>query len=80
MQHLASDNRAVGVDGGTVGECLDALVSRYPDLNGMVFEKKGKLLRHVEIFINKKSAYPHELSSRVADGDKINIVNIIAGG
>ncbi len=80
MQHVADNKKVVEVSGGTVGECLDALVVRYPELKSVVFDKKGKLYGYLEIFVNNKSAYPRELFRRVADGDKINIVNIIAGG
>lgn len=80
MQPAAGNEKAVRVSGGTVAECLDALVTRFPDLKSLVFDKKGKLYGYLEIFINKKSAYPGELARPVSDGDKLHIVNIIAGG
>jgi molybdopterin converting factor small subunit len=80
LQSLAGDKKAVEVGGGTVGECLGDLVGRYPDIKPVLFTKKGKLRSHIEIFVNKKSSYPEELAKPVVEGDKLDIVNIIAGG
>jgi len=46
----------------------------------MLFERKGKLHGYLGIFVNDAGAYPEELKKPVNDGDRINIVNIIAGG
>ena len=70
----------IEVTGKTVGECLGALIDRFPGLENSLFEKKGKLLNIVEIFINMESAYPDELGKPVKDGDEIYITLMLAGG
>jgi molybdopterin converting factor small subunit len=70
----------VDVDGATVGECLEHLVTKFPDLSGKLFDKKGKLLNVVEIYVNMQSAYPEELAKPVKDGDDIHITLMLAGG
>jgi len=45
-----------------------------------IFDKHGKLLKHVEIFINGKSAYPRELAAPVNDGDELSILMLLSGG
>ncbi len=80
LQHLADNVKVTDVDGRTVGECLGALVNRFPQFKALLFDKKGKLQKHLDVYINGKSAYPEELSMQVNDGDEIHIVNVIVGG
>ena len=70
----------VEVDGNTVGACLDNLVRQFPDMGKVLFNKKGKLVNVIEIYVNLKSAYPDELARQVKDGDDIHITLMIAGG
>jgi len=70
----------VEVDGNTVGACLDNLVRQFPDMGKVLFNKKGKLVNVIEIYVNLKSAYPDELARQVRDGDNIHITLMIAGG
>jgi sulfur-carrier protein len=70
----------VEVDGNTVGACLDNLVRLFPDMGKVLFNKKGKLVNVIEIYLNLKSAYPDELAKQIKDGDSIHITLMIAGG
>jgi adenylyltransferase/sulfurtransferase len=70
----------VEVNGGDVGECLKELVEQYPDLKKEIFDKKGKLLSVLEIYLNGASAYPDELARKVKDGDEIHLLVMLAGG
>ena len=70
----------VEVDGNTVGACLDNLVRQFPGIGKVLFNKKGKLVNVIEIYVNLKSAYPDELARQVKDGDNIHITLMIAGG
>jgi len=79
LQPDTDDVRAAKVDGGTVGECLNDLVKRFPRLKPLLF-KNGKLHGYLDVFVNKKSAYPEELAKPVANGDELHIINIIVGG
>ena len=70
----------VFVEGNTVGECLTHLVQQYPGMEKALFAKKDKLLNVVEVFVNDATAYPNELAKPVKDGDKINLLVMLAGG
>jgi molybdopterin synthase sulfur carrier subunit len=70
----------VEVKGGTVGDCLKHLVQQYPGMKEGLFDKKGKLLNVVEVYVNNESAYPEELAKSVKDGDEIHIILMLAGG
>ena len=71
---------SVEVEGNSVGNCLDDLIRQFPDMRNALFDKKGKLLNAIEIYINLKSAYPDELLKPVKDGDDIHITLMLAGG
>lgn len=70
----------VEVQGETVGECLDHLAQEYPGIGEALFQKKGKLKNHIEVFLNLKTTYPQELAVRVKDGDEIHVAVMLAGG
>jgi molybdopterin converting factor small subunit len=70
----------VEVQGNNVGDCLEDLIRQFPDMRNALFDKKGKLLNAVEIYLNQKSAYPDELVKPVKDGDDIHITLMLAGG
>ena len=70
----------VEVEGDTVGACLRTLIKQFPGMQGALFDKKGKLLNIVEVYVNGESAYPNELTWKVNDGDEIHLVYFLAGG
>lgn len=71
---------SIDTAGRTVGECLEFLLKRYPDLKPQVFDAAGKLQRTIEIYLNMTSAYPNELAKPTKDGDQIHITLMLAGG
>lgn len=79
-REYTGDNEVVEVNGKTVGECIQALIQQYPAMEAALFEKKGKLLNQIEIYLNMESAYPDELKKPVNDGDEIHISVMLAGG
>ncbi len=68
------------VEGGTVGECLQELEEQFPGLKAQLLDKDGRLKGYVDIYVNKASAYPEELSRPVKEGDEVNILFLIEGG
>jgi len=67
-------------EGKTVGECLNDLGKRYPELGRMIVTPDGRLINSIDVFINGESAYPRPLTKPLKDGDKLNIIMIIQGG
>ncbi len=79
--HQFTNGQAVAeVNGDTVGQCLDDLVKQFPSIEKILFDKKGKLLSYVDIYVNLESSYPEELAKPVKDGDELHITLVIAGG
>ena len=80
LRHLINNQATAEVNGTTVGECLADLVKQFPGIETKLFDKKGKLLNYVDIYVNLESSYPEELAKPVMDGDKLSITLMIAGG
>jgi len=80
LRHLSDGATAARVMGNTVGDCLNDFVRQYPKTKRLLFDKNGKLLRYVEVYVNKVTTYPEELATPVKDGDDVSIVYVIAGG
>jgi molybdopterin converting factor small subunit len=76
-----TDNQlSLKLEGNTIGECLNDLVTRYPDLKKMLLDGNGRLRHSYDIYINGESAYPREMTRPVKDGDKLNLIMLIQGG
>jgi molybdopterin converting factor small subunit len=68
------------IEGSTIGDCLDGLIRRFPDMREALFDGKQKLKNQIEIYLNMESAYPDELKKPVKDGDDVYIIVMLAGG
>lgn len=71
-RHFTNNIRVVEVDGNTVGECLNHLVKKFPEIKTGLFDKDGELLNYFSIYVNGESAYPEELIKPVKDGDELH--------
>lgn len=80
LSQYASDQGIAEVNGSTIGECLDDLVKQFPDIKKELFDKKGRLLHYVSIWVNGEDAYPAELAKQVKDGDELYLLPLFAGG
>ena len=80
LQDLVDAQEIVNVEGENVRECLADLVKQYPKIRESIFEPGGKLLKHIEIFINGRTALPEELTVPVRNGDELSILMLLPGG
>ncbi|MCP4204554.1 MAG: exo-alpha-sialidase [bacterium] len=75
-------SRAAGRDriaatGSTVGECLLALERDYPGLKGWVLDDRGRIRRHVNVFVGDTKA---TLDRTLAAEEEIYVIQAISGG
>ena len=80
LRDLVNGQEIVVVMGEAVGKCLADLVKQYPEIHESIFDARGKLLKHIEIFINGKRASPEELAAPVSDGDELSMLMLLSGG
>lgn len=70
----------IEVDGGTVGEALDAVFSRHEDLEERITED-GDLRRFVNVYVEGEDIrFRDGLDTAVSDGDEVTILPAVAGG
>jgi molybdopterin converting factor small subunit len=81
LRALAGGEKLVAVSGRTVGEALDDLTARYPELRPRLREASGQLRSSVLFFLNSEDIRARqEEATPVADGDVLAIVPVAEGG
>jgi sulfur-carrier protein len=70
----------VTVQGGTVGEIIDALEASAPGIKERIADEKG-VRRSVNIFLGEEDIrFLDALGTELKDGDVVSIIPAIAGG
>ncbi len=70
----------IEVDGGTVGEALDAVFDAYSDLRARITED-GTLRRFVNVYVSGEDIrFQSGLDTELTDGDEVTILPAVAGG
>jgi molybdopterin synthase sulfur carrier subunit len=70
----------VEVDGGTVGEALDAVFDQHEDLRSRITED-GTLRRFVNVYVSGEDIrFQDGLDTALSDGDEVTILPAVAGG
>jgi MoaD family protein len=68
------------VDGGNIGEVLDALFDEFTDLRERICEN-GDLRRFVNVYVGGEDIrFLSGLDTEVEDGDEVTILPAVAGG
>jgi molybdopterin converting factor small subunit len=80
FQTATAGTDIIEVQGETVGQCLIETVRKYPGLEKLWFEKKGKLAHYMLLFINGENVHGEGLGQKVKEGDEIYPMLIIGGG
>ena len=71
----------VPVEGGTVGEVLDAVYAEHPDLKERICGEDGELRRFVNVYLKGEDIrFLDGLATPVSDGDEVTILPAVAGG
>src|SRR3954463_9513362 len=72
---------AVEVDGGTIGELLANLTTKYEGLKPHLYNEQGKLRSFVNVYLNDEDIrYLEKEKTPVKAGDTISIIPSVAGG
>ena len=84
FQYFTSNNKVVEVTENSVIGCLRELVKKYPAIQKLLFDSEGEWLiqslNHIAVFINGVAIHPNELTSKVNDGDEMDLSYVILGG
>ena len=81
LQSYTGNQEAIPAQGSSVGEVLNSLASKYPDLKRHLFNDKGTLRSFVNVYLNDEDIrHQNNQATQIKDGDTITIVPSIAGG
>jgi molybdopterin converting factor small subunit len=77
----ANGERAIEVQGSTIGAAVEALVGRHPALAEQLLTPDGELHRFVNVYLNGRDVrYLAGLATPVEERDEIRLLPAIAGG
>jgi molybdopterin synthase sulfur carrier subunit len=77
LKRLAGGETEHAVDAPTVGELLRALERAQPALSGWILDERGRVRRHINVFVNGE--YGGE-GTPVGPDDRIDVLPAISGG
>jgi molybdopterin synthase sulfur carrier subunit len=77
LKRLAGGAPEHTVPGATVGELLRALEASQPGLGGWILDERGRVRRHINVFVNGE--YGRE-NTAVGEDDRIDVLPAISGG
>jgi len=77
LKKLAGDRADHELAGATVAELLRALEREQPALAGWFLDGRGRIRRHINVFVNAEHAGEDDA---VAAGDRVEILPAISGG
>ncbi len=80
FQQFTGGQKIIETRGHTVGECLEDLARKFPEIKQRLYDKRGKLAPYIEIYVNSETSYPEELAKSVKEGDELTIVVALSGG
>ena len=81
LRAQADGEKAIEVDGATIGAAVKALVGRHPGLAEQLLTPEGDLHRFVNVYLNGQDVrYLAGLDTPVGERDEIRLLPAIAGG
>lgn len=81
LARLADNAASLEAAGGTVGDALDDVITRYPALGPRLRDSQGKPYGFVTFYLNDEDIRFHGgFAAPVRDGDEVIVVPTVAGG
>lgn len=81
LRTYADGQTEVSLQGSTVGEVMDGLVTRYPTLRPHLFNGDGQLRPFVNLFLNDSNIRDLQgMDTPLNESDRLMLIPSIAGG
>ena len=80
LQSLTNNVAIAEVNGSTIGECVNHLVKKFPDIENMLIIRSNKLFGPIGIYVNRDQNITRELDKPVEDGEELYMLYMVAGG
>lgn len=81
LKYYLDDQTEIRLEGRTVGDILRELAGKYPKIESHLFDPKGKVRRHINIFVNAENVRDLQgLGTAVGENDVVKILPSVTGG
>ena len=77
LKRLAGDRAEHELGGATVAELLRALESDHPALEGWILDERGRIRRHINVFVDGELGREE---TAVAPDARLDVLPAISGG
>jgi molybdopterin converting factor small subunit len=80
LRQATNWQEVVEVDAQTPEECVDAIVTRFPEVKKWIYDKNGEMWDRIQFFVNGEIVRRSELSNPMQEDDELHILLNIGGG
>ena len=81
MKYYSENQSEIIVNGATISDVLEDIINRYPALKFHIFDHKGNVRRHINLFLNGNNIKDLDgLNTQLTENDKIILLPSISGG
>ena len=77
LRQLAGGRAEHELEGATAVDLLAALERRHPDLGGWILDERGRIRRHINVYVNGERA---DEQTAVRSADRVEVLPAITGG
>jgi MoaD family protein len=81
LKYYLDNQTEIRLEGQSVGEVLGELAQKFPKIHSHIFDSKGQLRRHINLFVNADNIRDLDgLDTPVGDADIVKIIPSVTGG
>ena len=80
LQRLINSPGELRVEGETVGDCLVDLARGHRGARELLFDKQGRLHKHVYVYVNAEGMYKADLTRAVTERDELILAVLATAG
>ncbi len=81
LRQYAENRDSVKLSGQNIGELLNNLMQKFPNMKKHLFSEDGQIRNFVNVYVNDDDIrYLENNATRLKEGDVISIIPSVAGG
>jgi len=81
LRQYAENRDSVKLSGQNIGELLDNLMQKFPNMKKHLFSEDGQIRNFVNVYVNDAHIrYLENSETQLKEGDVISIIPSVAGG
>jgi MoaD family protein len=81
LKYYLDNQSEVELNGETVGDILRDLAVKYPKIQSHIFDNKGQVRRHINLFVNADNIRDLQgLGTPVGENDIVKVLPSVTGG